>query len=346
MGKHSEMGTAVAVITPYQWPALPEIHPVEPALLRVLPSKPQSLSLPIGNVEIELRGPVSVPLGQDQFVTKVEIGDEIVEVWATTDMLTLALGLSGLDDNIADYPVGAHPIILEYLLMPILGSLANALNTPTVSIAHHAAPQGRRRAAGIGLALSIPELGEHTAVVTGSETLLLRIASLWKSDRMGHGLLNLKQIPFDCVLRGQNFEIMRQDADLLTPGDMLLIDQAWFEAADLRLQVANASQAQVSAIAAGMKFSAEFKTIKRKRQMQTQQDAEANALDLPVTVSIELARKQMKLSELEKMAIGAVVPFDIEQMTEVVLTANGLQLARGELVKVDQQMAIRITEVN
>lgn len=70
-----------------------------------------------------------------------------------------------------------------------------------------------------------------------------------------------------------------------------------------------------------------------------------NLLDVSVTVTAELGRATTSIGELLKMSIGSVVELDRLISEPVELMAQGVRLARGEVVVVDDRFAIRIKEI-
>jgi flagellar motor switch protein FliN/FliY len=71
----------------------------------------------------------------------------------------------------------------------------------------------------------------------------------------------------------------------------------------------------------------------------------APVLDVPLRVAIEVGRLRLRVRELLKLAPGSVIelkkpagePFDI--------CINGAQVARGEVITVEQSSGVRIIEV-
>ena len=67
--------------------------------------------------------------------------------------------------------------------------------------------------------------------------------------------------------------------------------------------------------------------------------------DIPLQVSIEVGRMRLRVRDLIKLARGVVIelkkpagePFDI--------CVNGMQVARGEVIMVEQTSGVRIIEV-
>lgn len=70
-----------------------------------------------------------------------------------------------------------------------------------------------------------------------------------------------------------------------------------------------------------------------------------NLLDVTVRVTAELGRVVMSISDILKLGVGSVVELDRPISEPVDLMVQGVRLARGEVVVVDDRFAIRITEI-
>ncbi len=67
--------------------------------------------------------------------------------------------------------------------------------------------------------------------------------------------------------------------------------------------------------------------------------------DLPVTLVIELGRVSLTLSRLADLKPGDVVELGRHSREPVELTSNGKLVARGELVQIDTELGVRVTNV-
>jgi flagellar motor switch protein FliN/FliY len=67
--------------------------------------------------------------------------------------------------------------------------------------------------------------------------------------------------------------------------------------------------------------------------------------DVNMTVSVELGRAAMPLGDLLHLSEGAVIQLDRMVSQPVDIIAQGVRLARGEVVVVDERYAVRITEI-
>jgi flagellar motor switch protein FliN/FliY len=68
-------------------------------------------------------------------------------------------------------------------------------------------------------------------------------------------------------------------------------------------------------------------------------------LDVSVTLSLEVGRARMSVRDLLQLAPGAIVELDRLATEPLDVLVNGVRIARGELVVVDEKFGIRLTEV-
>ncbi len=79
---------------------------------------------------------------------------------------------------------------------------------------------------------------------------------------------------------------------------------------------------------------------------QTAADTSLNRFfDVSVTVSVELGRVTMPIGQLLRLGEGAVVELNRPVTGPIDLVANGVRIAKGEVVVVDDCFAIRIKQV-
>lgn len=68
-------------------------------------------------------------------------------------------------------------------------------------------------------------------------------------------------------------------------------------------------------------------------------------LDVMVTLSLEVGRVQMPVRELLQLAPGAIVELNRLATEPLDVLVNGVRIARGELVVVEEKFGIRLTDV-
>ncbi|MGH0033751.1 MAG: flagellar motor switch protein FliN [Myxococcota bacterium] len=68
-------------------------------------------------------------------------------------------------------------------------------------------------------------------------------------------------------------------------------------------------------------------------------------LDVPVRLTVEVGRAEMLVREVLQLTEGSVVELDRGVGEPADLYVNGRRVARGDLIVVDERVAIRITEM-
>lgn len=67
--------------------------------------------------------------------------------------------------------------------------------------------------------------------------------------------------------------------------------------------------------------------------------------DIVLEVSVELGRSSMPLAQLMNLAVGSLVELDRAAGSPVDVRVNGMLFARGEVVALDDEYAVRIIEI-
>lgn len=83
-------------------------------------------------------------------------------------------------------------------------------------------------------------------------------------------------------------------------------------------------------------------------QERATEDADAGAIALEeilLTVHVELAQRRLSLEELARLRVGQLLPLGCRPTDPVDLVADGRRIARGELVDIEGQLGVRITQV-
>jgi len=68
-------------------------------------------------------------------------------------------------------------------------------------------------------------------------------------------------------------------------------------------------------------------------------------LDIPITITVEIGSKSMPIEEILKLAPSSVIDLDRYLNEPIDLKVNGVLVAKGELYQVDDNFAIKITEI-
>jgi flagellar motor switch protein FliN/FliY len=68
-------------------------------------------------------------------------------------------------------------------------------------------------------------------------------------------------------------------------------------------------------------------------------------LEVPVTLSLQVGSTQIPIRDLVRLVEGSVVALDRESREPMDVLVNGTLIAHGEIVLVDDQFGVRLTDV-
>ena len=68
-------------------------------------------------------------------------------------------------------------------------------------------------------------------------------------------------------------------------------------------------------------------------------------MDIPVSLSVELGQTQMEVREVLNLGAGSVIELNKLQEEPVDLRINGRLIARGEVVLIKNNLAVKISEL-
>jgi len=68
-------------------------------------------------------------------------------------------------------------------------------------------------------------------------------------------------------------------------------------------------------------------------------------MDVPLQVSVELGRTELRIRNVLELVPGSIIELDRLAGEPVDVLVNGKQIARGEVVVIDEEFGIRITDI-
>ena len=99
-----------------------------------------------------------------------------------------------------------------------------------------------------------------------------------------------------------------------------------------------------STLGGGSEFAADSNgNVAGSGESQTVDKALLNSI--PVSISVELGKKRLKISELMELKKGAVVPLDSVAGEPLEVFVNDTLLARGDIVLIDEKYGIKLTHI-
>jgi flagellar motor switch protein FliN/FliY len=78
---------------------------------------------------------------------------------------------------------------------------------------------------------------------------------------------------------------------------------------------------------------------------EAQPSTKSLVMDIPVSLSVELGQTQLEVRDVLNLAAGSVIELNKLQEEPVDVRINGRLIARGEIVLVKNNLAVKITEL-
>ena len=198
-----------------------------------------------------------------------------------------------------------------------------------------------------GIEITMKDGSDLFVGMAGSNRILTALRDLLAAHVMQPKPHELDDLPFTVALLGPSFAVAQDVIAASVPGDGFLLELDWSSLARGELAVAGQICARVCHGTDGfrLKHPPSFPASKETTMSTTLEDDSADPASLPVMLRISLGEATLTLSQLRELKTGSVLPFAEEMPTTVGLTANGKPFGRGELVRIDGHVAIRLTEI-
>ncbi len=163
------------------------------------------------------------------------------------------------------------------------------------------------------------------AICTGSVSLML---TEWKDVKPGDFIL---------LDRGGYNPRHHEGAAYLTAGNVPLFNVSIKEN---KLKLLDYTQVYEEV----MKKSEPLNNDQTEDALHPEEERVATIKDVPLQITVELARLRMTVDQVMKLAPGNFLELPIHPEQEVALTVNGQKIGRAELVYLGEALGIRILE--
>ena len=68
-------------------------------------------------------------------------------------------------------------------------------------------------------------------------------------------------------------------------------------------------------------------------------------MEVPMNVCVEIGKTKKKMKEIMNFSQGTIIPIDKQAGAPVDITVNGQLIARGDVIVIDDNFGVRITEL-
>ncbi|MEJ6402716.1 FliM/FliN family flagellar motor switch protein [Yoonia sp. 2307UL14-13] len=343
MSLHEFIRHPAAQITDAVWPELPDVTTDDASVFARFFGQAFSFPVLVGDAECAVSGPHAAPDTADAVVWRCQIAEHEFLALLPKNALALLLSAHQLDDNWQQYGPTTAAMVIEHLLAPILQPLETVFDGPLLISATELKELPHRHRQ-LGFTLKTVDQADIAIGLSADADLLLSLLNAIPGGGADLPGPTLAGTVFDATLRGVAFSISKEDLTATTIGDAFLLEADWSRQQTATMFIAEHLFAHARLSDAGVTLTSALEIKKAKETTMSELDQTTTGA-LPVTVTVELGRTTLTLADLQEMSAGHVLPFATELPINVALLANGKPFGRGDLVRFDGKIAIRMTEV-
>ncbi|WP_299554618.1 FliM/FliN family flagellar motor switch protein [uncultured Tateyamaria sp.] len=349
MNIHNGISRDTSRAEPLRWPELPELSSEVADAERRIFQRSGNYSCNIAGQNVVIAGPFRLD-ERPPLIVDLRFGENVVRAFLPDDVPGMFMKLHGIEDEWQGYDRTTVAMVLEHLLAPSFASVdvefESLLRIETVDPSEDLATDP-------DLCLSVTFGVEETRIIglSSEPHLLTQLVDKLVEGQAPVKPPDLRDIPFTAQLLGPAFSSTQEDLNNVQIGGGFLLERDWVALRWAELLVADNLIANARHNMRGFRLTRNFSSFNSTDRPQealmptmSQTDQQGTAA-LPVTVRIELAATTLTLAELRKMEAGSILPFAEELPNSVGLLANGKPFGRGDLVRIDGKIAVRLTEI-
>ncbi len=339
---------------PWIWSDIQDIGPSDQGLA---PTRFRELGFSFHGATGVLSWPEKVDGHLLGWQTQFRIGPASLMVWSTKSLLDEALFQAGYSPigHVSDEKMLG--LVVEHLLGSLIEQIETLWGKPVTVLSH-----GKTRAVagssalGFKVALDCKPSEHHSSLLIEGPSVALNWlrnaieqAAEQRMPKLTACRENINKLPICLSLRGRHFLLKRNQVNQLDVGDGLILSGSQDAISACNVLIADWLTADVSFSNGRYEMVKSPKPVAlavKTKETDMHPDMALDQLDeMPVKISIELARTRISLGDLNELVIGSILPFKTDLPKDVVLLANGEPFADAELVQVNGSMAVRLAEL-
>jgi type III secretion protein Q len=244
-------------------------------------------------------------------------------------------------------------LVLELALADALSMLEAELGLQLAIGSAGTAGETASGAISLAFGLSVDGFGMSSGELLLPPHLAMRFAQF--IDRHAAGAVPTIELPVQARICVADATFALEEISTLSPGDILMADHCCQQAQTAVVVLAEHMAAPVQLTAAGAQLTAPLLRVQGSLwewSMENGGDrSQADVLgktdldDLPVKLLFELGRVELSLAEVRQLAPGALIPVSRPLEESVDISANGRRIGRGSLVRIGDNLGVRITRL-
>lgn len=320
-------------------------------LFRVRPQQRSETQIQFLESKLTFRIPVVSNPGQLERRLIVKVGRNEITLSCSGDLFPKLLEEMGYRDDIDSMAPASAALTANLVLLRILQQKKEweCLKPRVMSYEHCKEPAPK-----VSCAFSlIDDRGTiETVTISGKASVLGRVIQILTSGAKMETRKLRSSIRVPVRIFAPQFEISIRTVRSLKVGDGMLLPLKWEMLEKRKVVVSSHLQINIERTDDDWRCIGELSNIfenseegARKSTMSDIKNQKELAKDMPVTVQLMVAETKVALAELEQICDGNILPFHQKLTHSAKLMIGDEVFAEGELVKLDDKVAVRLTRV-
>jgi len=338
---------------PARWPALRNLTNADVQMHKALAVPARTAEVLFAQTKVSIKLPISRTRIDTDICVFFQCDTRAFQLRTQVAALNALMAVRGFDDTIEAIDDRIKPLVVEHLLaqalLPLEDALGDAIRVESVCPAEHGTDFGL---AGLVTLADDTQFSFH---VTGASEDMICLTDLLVKTQEPRRKSAPTDIQVAARLLGPSFSLERSEFDACATGDGLMIDTDWSTLHKLTLHIQSDLQARARWRDSEVTLASPFTPPKEPyskgnpnmnhvTDIQTAPDEDI-ADSLKVTVTIVIDEIMLSVAEVQNLHEGDALPFADTLTTDVSLLANGKPFARGDLIRIDDKVAVHLTRV-
>jgi type III secretion protein Q len=355
MPQSAPNGQARPILMPESRLVLPAIPAVDVEAINVFYRSRPPLAFPFAGRSAVITA--SWPAATDDMAGRCQIGitvdGEPGTLIVSNRLVKALIGELDPDQVINDLDPRHLALVLELAFADALSTLEAELGLQLAIDSVRTAGDAMSAAVSLAFRISVDGLGTSAGELLLPPRPAARLAQF--VDRCAAGAVSAIELLVPACIRVAAATCSVGEVATLSPGDVVMADHccrpaqtavavlAEHMAAPAQLTAAGAQLAAPPQRAQGSLWEWSMENGGDRSQADVLENTDLN--DIPVKLLFELGRIELSLAEIRQLAAGAVIPLSRPLEESVDISANGRRIGRGSLVRIGDNLGVRITRL-
>lgn len=345
----------------FTWPDFVNLTSKHLDLYARLPSVESAFVLKINDLALKLYSNYQITESRKCLRTTLRFKGrkEYIHIWqAGPEFLQYLVGSLAPDVELAGLSSSTASLVLEHLFTAQLRYLEEKIGFG-IEVVEHGFANFDNKQLCIGIDIEYSKGDISTVMIEGDAKVLASVFDLIPKPKETRRWPSVDKLPVSISIRSPEYAMPRYQFELLSIGDGIILESDWQEFGTQQVIISGYYPIKVKGDKGTLVLDGPLKSVPDK--IDGDNNAESAPRDLKsyrktvmntnsnsntIEISLELAKREISFSDLSKLKAGSVLPFSDELPKKVGLIVQNQKIGEGELVRVDDTIAVLVTKID